>query len=96
MDIVSPVDKFDSYQNQQVQVRLKNFGKFFPLTSVTINWSVDGVTQTPYYWSGYLDTGQTTVVTINPSYKFTPQAPWNPFTIRAWTSNPQGTDAQAN
>ncbi|MGC8749193.1 MAG: immunoglobulin domain-containing protein, partial [Candidatus Kapaibacteriota bacterium] len=96
VDIVSPVDKFDSYQNQQVQVRLKNFGKFFPLTSVTINWSVDGVTQTPYYWSGYLDTGQTTVVTINPSYKFTPQAPWNPFTIRAWTSNPQGTDPQAN
>lgn len=95
-DIVSPTDKFDSYQNQSVQVRLKNFGKFFPLTSVTINWSIDGVTQTPFNWTGYLDTGQTTTVTINPSFKFTPQAPWNPFTVRAWTTNPQGTDPQAN
>lgn len=95
-DIVSPTDKFDSYQNQSVQVRLKNFGKFFPLTSVTINWSVDGVVQTPFNWTGYLDTGQTTTVTINPSFKFTPQAPWGPFTVRAWTTNPQGTDPQAN
>lgn len=95
-DITSPVDKFDSYQNQPVRVVLKNFGKFFPLTSVTINWSVDGVNQTPYQWTGNLDTGQTTTVEIHPSYKFTPYAPWNPFTIRAWTTNPQGTDPQAN
>ncbi len=95
-DIVSPTDKFDSWENQSVQVRLKNFGKFFPLTSVTINWSIDGVTQTPFYWTGNLDTGQTTIVEINPSFKFTPYAPWNPFTVRAWTTNPQGTDPQAN
>lgn len=95
-DIVSPTDKFDSYQNQSVQVRLKNFGKFYPLTSVTINWSVDGVTQTPYYWTGNLDTGQTTIVTLDPSFRFTPQAPWGPFTVRAWTTDPQGTDPQAN
>lgn len=95
-DITSPIDKFDSYQEQPVRVVLKNFGKFFPLTSVTINWSVDGVTQTPYQWTGYLDTGQTTTVEIHPSYRFTPYAPWNPFTIRAWTSNPQGPDPNAN
>lgn len=95
-NIVSPVDKFNSYQPQNVTVVLKNFGKFFPLTSVTINWSVDGVTQTPYYWSGYLDTGATTQVTIATNYTFRPYAPWNPFRIRVWTSNPRGTDPDAN
>ncbi|MGQ9819741.1 MAG: immunoglobulin domain-containing protein [Candidatus Kapaibacteriales bacterium] len=95
-DITSPVDKFDSYQPQPVRVVLKNFGKFFPLTSVTINWSIDGVTQTPYQWTGYLDTGQTTTVEIHSGFQFTPYAPWNPFTIRAWTTNPQGPDPNAN
>lgn len=95
-DITSPVDKFDSYQPQPVRVVLKNFGKFFPLTSVTINWSVDGVTQTPYNWTGYLDTGQTTTVEIHSNFQFVPYSPWNPFTIRAWTTNPQGPDADAN
>lgn len=96
VNITSPVDKFDSYQPQQVKVVLKNFGQFFHLTSVTINWSIDGVTQPPYYWTGDLDTGQTVEVTIHPNYLFTPRAPWNPFTIRAWTSNPRGTDPVAN
>ncbi|MCX7879162.1 MAG: right-handed parallel beta-helix repeat-containing protein [Ignavibacteria bacterium] len=95
-DIVSPQSKFNSYQNQPVRVVLKNFGKYFPLTSVTINWSVDGVSQTPFNWSGYLDTGATTVVEIHSGFRFNPQPPWNPFTIRAWTSNPRGPDAAAN
>lgn len=96
VNITSPIDKFDSYQPQEVRVVLKNFGQFFPLTSVTINWSVDGVTQTPYYWTGNLDTGQTEEVVIAPSFQFTPAPPWQPFTIRAWTSNPRGTDPVAN
>ncbi|ROL58492.1 T9SS C-terminal target domain-containing protein [Bacteroidetes/Chlorobi group bacterium Naka2016] len=95
-DITSPTPKFNSYERQPVRVVLKNFGKYFPLTSVTINWSVDGVVQTPYQWTGYLDTNSTTTVEIHPNFKFTPQAPWNPFEIRAWTSNPQGTDPGAN
>lgn len=95
-DITSPVSKFNSYQNQPVRVVLKNFGKYFPLTSVAINWSVNGVEQTPYQWSGYLDTGATTEVEIHSSFKFTPQAPWGPFVVRAWTSNPRGTDPNAN
>lgn len=95
-DITSPVSKFNSYEPQPVRVVLKNFGKYFPLTSVTINWSVDGVTQTPYYWTGYLDTGATTTVEIHSNFLFTPRAPWNPFEIRAWTSNPRGTDPNAN
>lgn len=95
-DITSPVQKFNSYEPQPVRVVLKNFGKFFPLTSVTINWSIDGITQTPYYWTGNLDTGATTTVEIASNFNFTPNAPWDPFTIRAWTTNPQGTDPDAN
>ncbi|MCX7909407.1 MAG: immunoglobulin domain-containing protein [Ignavibacteria bacterium] len=96
VNITSPVDKFDSYQPQQVKVMLRNFGKHFRLTSVTINWSVNGVTQTPFNWTGNLDTGQTVEVVIHPSYRFIPQAPWGPFVVRAWTSNPRGPDANAN
>lgn len=96
VNITSPVDKFDSYQPQQVKVVLKNFGQFFKLTSVTIRWSIDGVEQPPYYWTGNLDTGATEEVTIHPNYLFVPYAPWNPFTIKAWTTDPKGPDPVAN
>ncbi len=95
-DIVSPVSKFNSYVDQPVRVVLKNYGKFFRLTQVTINWSVDGVVQQPYYWTGNLDTGATTVVEIHPGFRFVPQAPWNPFVIKAWTTDPKGPDPGAN
>ncbi len=95
-DITSPVEKFDSYQPQPVRVRLKNFSPKLRLYSVTINWSVNGVVQTPYYWSGDLDTGATTIVELVSDYTFTPAPPWGPFVIRAWTTDPQGPDANAN
>ncbi len=94
--ITSPVDKFDSYKPQEVRVRLRNFGRFFRLTSVTIRWSIDGVEQTPFNWTGNLDTGATEEVVIHPNFLFQPRAPWNPFTIRAWTVNPRGPDPVAN
>jgi M6 family metalloprotease-like protein len=37
---------------QEVGVRLENFGK--PLTSASIIWHVNGISQTPYQWSGEL------------------------------------------
>lgn len=95
-DITSPVSRFNSYQTQPVRVVLKNFGKYYPLTSCTINWSVNGVTQTPFNWSGFLDTGATTTVEIHPNFLFTPAPPWDPFVVRAWTTNPRGTDPSAN
>lgn len=96
VNITSPVDKFNSYEPQQVKAVLKNFGKFFRLTSVTIRWSIDGVEQTPYYWTGNLDTSATEEVVIHPNFLFVPRAPWNPFTIKVWTTDPKGPDPIAN
>ncbi|MCX7736721.1 MAG: GEVED domain-containing protein, partial [Candidatus Kapabacteria bacterium] len=47
----SPVNLFNSDNNQPIKVILKNFSKN-TLTSVTINWTINGVTQTAYNWTG--------------------------------------------
>ncbi len=49
--------------SQNVTVRLKNFGSS-TLISATINWSVNGSTQTLYSWTGNLLPGSETNVTI--------------------------------
>jgi hypothetical protein len=91
--INNPAPPF-SVGTQSVGVTLKSFNKT-KLTSCYINWSVNGVTQPQYYWTGSLDENQTTNVTIG-SYNFSYPAngPFNPFTVRVWTSLPNGgTDA---
>jgi len=93
--ITSPTNLFNSYIAQPVRVTLKNFGKAFHLTSCTINWSINGAIQTPVNWTGDLDTLSTTNITLATTM-FTPTAPWDPFSISAWTTNPQGPDAKAN
>ncbi len=72
-----------------VQVTLGNYGTN-PLTSANINWSLNGVPQTPLAWTGFLDTvsqatrfTQVTLATMN-------FAPGVPYTIKAWTSSPNG------
>lgn len=91
----SPINLFNSDDNQPIRVTLKNFSKN-TLTSVTINWSINGVTQTPVYWTGSLPENATQEVTLHSGYKFTPAAPWNPYTLSAWTTNPIGTNTEAN
>jgi hypothetical protein len=54
------------------------------LTSCTINWSVNGVVQTPFAWTGNLaQAQQSTSVTIG-SFNF----PAGTHDIKVWTSNP--------
>ncbi|MCL2681903.1 MAG: M6 family metalloprotease domain-containing protein [Bacteroidales bacterium] len=48
--------------NLDIKVRLRNGGVTF--TSASIAWSVNGVAQTPYLWSGSLANGAETVVTL--------------------------------
>jgi hypothetical protein len=83
--IVAPVAPF-SPGSQTVQVLLKNYGNN-TISSVTINWSVNGTPQTPYNWTGSLAPGATTTVTIG-SYNF---APRTLYTFVVATSNPNGT-----
>ncbi|MBI5648613.1 MAG: right-handed parallel beta-helix repeat-containing protein, partial [Ignavibacteriae bacterium] len=72
-----------------VKVTLKNFGSN-QLTSATINWSLNGTPKTPYSWSGLLDTltaaSRITQVTLG-TENFLPGVS---YTIRAWTSMPNG------
>lgn len=48
--LVSPAGKFDANSTQNIQIRIRNWGTA-NLDSVTINWSMDGLTQVPvrYY-----------------------------------------------
>ncbi|MDX5435932.1 MAG: right-handed parallel beta-helix repeat-containing protein, partial [Pontibacter sp.] len=66
-----------------VKVLLRNQG-LSTLSSVSVQWTVNGVAQTPYNWSGSLASGASEEVTLK-TYSFT-GAPI--FNIKAWTSSP--------
>ncbi|MCB9232265.1 MAG: right-handed parallel beta-helix repeat-containing protein [Bacteroidia bacterium] len=72
--------------SDSVYVTVKNFGSA-TLNSVTVNWSVNGVTQTPYAWNGSLNQGSTDANLSIGAYNFVLGVP---YTIHVWTSNPNG------
>jgi hypothetical protein len=73
-----------------ITATLENFGTA-QLTSATINWQLNGVTQPSIPWTGLLDTlnstTRTTSVTLHPGYAFSAGVP---YTITAWASDPNG------
>ena len=71
---------------QPIYARLINYGAN-AITSVTINWKVNGYTQPAYSWTGSLSSGGTTVVNVG-SLIFNGSST-NNFTF--YTSNPNGT-----
>ncbi len=77
-------------------VKLRNFGTN-QITSTTINWSLNGVVQPPFAWTGLLDTLNSTTretnVTIHPGYNFLANTP---YTIRAWSTMPNGVADTSN
>jgi len=82
--LLNPVKPFvaDTYA---VTVRLRNYGSD-TLKSVTINWKINGVTQTPYYWSGSLKSADTVYVIIgNAIFSL-----GTTYQIQAWTTLPNG------
>lgn len=56
------------------------------LNTVTVQWTVNGVAQTPYNWSGSLASLDTTMLTIG-QYNFVKGGAVN---LQAWTENPNG------
>jgi hypothetical protein len=88
------IASIDSPQNfcagqEDVKVTLRNYGTN-QLTSATINWTLNGVTQTAANWTGLLDTTnlttrqtQVTLATMNFQSGI-------PYTIEAWTTMPNG------
>lgn len=69
-----------------VSVTISNFGSN-TLTSANIAWSLDGVLQTPYGWTGSLAWGSTedSIVIGAPSLV------WGVHSLSAWTELPNGT-----
>ena len=73
-----------------VDITLMNFGTN-QITSATINWSLNGVVQTPVQWTGLLDTltaqSRRASVNLHPGYTFLANTP---YAISVWTTNPNG------
>ncbi len=67
---------------QPVKVSFKDWG-VLNLTSATINWSVNGVSQSPYLWTGNIVSGYVDTVQIG-SYNF----PAGQICFKFWTSLP--------
>lgn len=65
--------------------RVKNFGAN-NLTSAQINWSINGVVQTPHSYTGSLGSGADTMVIVGIRNVGLDTA----YNYRAWTSNPNG------
>ncbi|MDW8226079.1 MAG: immunoglobulin domain-containing protein, partial [Bacteroidota bacterium] len=82
--IAAPVAPFSS-GSQNITVQLRNYGTN-TLSTVTINWSVNGTPQTAHNWTGSLASGATTTVTIG-TFNF---AARTLYTFQVWTTNPNG------
>ena len=69
-----------------MKVALTNFG-YQTLTSATINWSVDGVLQTPFSWSGSIpyNTSQNNINIGSYNFQAATAAQ-----VKVWTDNPNG------
>jgi len=79
-----------------LKVTLRNFGSN-QLTAVAINWTLNGTPQGTINWTGLLDTltpaTRETEITLASSMNFLANTP---YTIRAWTSMPNGVPDSSN
>ncbi len=76
--------------NKNVNVVLQNYGGN-TLTTVTIRWTVNGIEQTPFLWTGSLLSAQSATVTIG-TFLF---LPLTSYQVDSWTEMPNGnTDPQ--
>jgi hypothetical protein len=71
---------------QDVTVDLKNYGSN-DLTSVNIEWSVNGTVQPSLLWSGFISPGSTESGIIIGNYTFSATGA---SVVKAWTSMPNG------
>ncbi|MCF8253642.1 MAG: T9SS type A sorting domain-containing protein [Bacteroidia bacterium] len=82
--VVTPISPL-SLGGQNIDVMVKSFGPT-ALTSTNIGWEMNGVSQTPATWYGYLGNGDSSSFNLA-YYSFT-----NPgfYRIKAWTYAPNG------
>lgn len=71
--------------NQPVTVTIANYG-LQTLTSLDLNWTVDGAPQPVYHWTGSLNSDDSLAVTIG-NYSFTA---YDSIRIKVWSELPNG------
>ena len=72
-----------------VRARILNYAPK-PLSSVTVNWKIDGITQTPKTFTG-LSIQQNTYQDLDlGTFLFYNKTPLGPFTVEVWTEKPNG------
>lgn len=87
VDLIIPPTAPYNEGTYPVKMQLGSYGDA-DLASCTINWSVNGVAQTPYNWSGTLKKGNNVQVTLgNYAFNYPDGGPYNPFVIRVWLTN---------
>jgi len=69
---------------QNVAVSLCNFG-YNTLSSTTINWTVDGIVQSPFNWNGSVGFGQSLSDIVIGTYNFQ-----DPVRVKIWQTSPNG------
>ncbi|MEI6091750.1 MAG: GEVED domain-containing protein [bacterium] len=79
--------------NQEVRAILHNYTDAGndAITSCTINWEVDGVSQGTVYWYGWLDSGSEEEVVLG-NYDFTSKGVLTTYTLSAKTDYPNYAD----
>jgi hypothetical protein len=90
--ITAPFSPLLATGTNKVAVTIKNFGTD-TLVSDTIGWSVNGVLQTPFYWSGKLAYDSVSGHDTIGSYNF---AAAGAYIIKSWTYFPNGTADENN
>ena len=90
--IDSPMGSYCKTGAAHIAVTIADYG-LDTLTGAQIGWSVNGVVQSAYTWTGSLSLGKTSVVSIG-TYSF---AANSVYSIKAWTISPNGgTDLNHN
>ncbi|OGU61043.1 MAG: hypothetical protein A2X64_10390 [Ignavibacteria bacterium GWF2_33_9] len=86
-EIITPTYPYNE-GNYPISMKLANLG-LDNLIGCTINWSVNGVEQNPYYWSGNLSQKDNPVQIQLGNYDFIypDGSNFDPFTIRVWLTD---------
>lgn len=83
--LVNPSGSIQASTSTNIIAKIKNFGTD-TLTSATVNWSIDGVSQTPFNWTGQLLkdslSANITLGSLN--------VPVGNHILKIWTTNPNG------
>ncbi len=91
ISIASPAVPFAA-GTQNVAVNIRNYGSV-ALSSATVNWTVNGIAQTSFAFSGSVAANSNSAPVVIGTYNFLINTN---YTIKAWTTNPNGSIDPSN